>query len=193
MICRICQYKMERDLDTAGRVIQPKCLKHLETCERCRKYALQLERLNDRLESAFPELLTERDYRQIETAVRSQLTDAAITRHHMQGTPSPRRAPLKPFIRYAAAVAITALGSWFMLSQHRRAHTLEMLARFADGTRQLQTQTAMLLTPEQSLHTEFRNLLLDAKNAAAFIRGCTPTDPMPFEIPDEATVLQTDY
>lgn len=179
MFCKIYRWAIERQLDDHGTISQKQLRGHLEKCPRCSRYHQQLMQLNTQLTSNVLDRLHESDYRRIEAAVRQQFSDAAINRIQMQGSRPPQPTRWRPVIQsIAAAIVVGVVAGWWILAAGRRAQRIDMLAQLSHDSRQLQTQTAMLLTlPEQSMQTEFRNLVNDAKRAATFIRDCTPANP----------------
>jgi anti-sigma factor RsiW len=175
MLCRLYEWKIEKELDETGEIRSPHLAHHLEKCPRCRAYHRHLIQLSEQLRSNMSCQLDESEFQQIHTTVQKALSDNSLRQTIQTGLPTHtgRQMPLA-VLSVAAILVLSAIANlWFLVN---RPEPSESVSQLSFDSKRIQAEAALLLqAPERSIQGEIQNLSTDIKYAFNFIQNCVPT------------------
>lgn len=176
MWCRIYQWAIEKDLDTAGRVQRPFVARHLQRCVNCQAFTDRMTRLERQLRSAPACDISDEQVQHLQDAIWRRLGETPP-----QTPDTAFRTPVSYHLRYAvsaAAVIVLILLAGLYLQTMKPNHVPDPVSGFVSNAAALQTRMSLLARlPEQSFRTEMQKLANDARSAADFLGNCIPAAP----------------
>lgn len=176
MWCRIYQWAIEKELDTAGTVQRPFVTRHLQRCAACRAFTHRMTRLERQLRSAPAGEVSDEQVRHLQEAIGRRLAGATSQR-----TARAFRTPVLYRLRFAvsaaAAIVLIVLGGLYVHSVKLN-QRINSAAGLVDNAVVFQTRmTRLARLPEQSFRGEMQKLANDARSAAGFLGSCIPAAP----------------
>jgi hypothetical protein len=174
MMCRLYQWRIERQIDDGRTEFSDGVRRHLSQCRSCRTYARHLAVIDSRLSSKIPALLSVDAVEPLaEQVIRHLFTD---------------KRPVEPFCSRASgqigyvklfagamAAGLMIICSLLLVNVNQNRVKQEVLSPIALGTKALQTPLPVLAEwSEKPMRTEVKKLIQSAENAVVFLWNCTP-------------------
>src|SRR6056297_370578 len=170
MLCFISKLRVEYETDTYGAIKSPALIKHIESCDNCRRHYHSLLNIEDRLR-AKPAYRIDDD--QLDT-IQTNISKAIRTNPVNQILPRKQHKKLYTYALPAAAIIILLLSLSILftndLSQKDRSVDRQKLAHLISGSDNMADQFSQFLTmPENSVESEVNNLISNAKRLVSFL------------------------
>ena len=174
MLCRLYEWKIEKELDDTGAVQSPRLTHHLEKCERCRAYHRYLIQLSEQLRSNMSCQLDESEFQQIHATVQQVLSDKSLRQTIQTGLPTQTHHQMPLAVRSLAAILVlSAIAGLWLLMNHPEPS--DPVSQLSFDSQKVRAQAVLLLqTPERSIQGEIQNLSTDVKSTFNFFQNCAP-------------------
>ncbi|MHC5083511.1 MAG: hypothetical protein ACYTET_06185 [Planctomycetota bacterium] len=179
MRCKLYQWTIENELDSAGSVQKPRVLAHLEKCPACRRHHDQLVQLGRQLTAQPAVVLDHNRIGSLQARISHQL-DQSMTQHHRRRyqEPSPRRLYYK-MTAMAAGVVLAVLAGLMMNLSERQTVQDDPIAFVRLQSQQFKVEFAVLTYLSQHpIQAEIQKLETDTMNALNFLKEFAPSSPV---------------
>jgi hypothetical protein len=174
MMCRLYQWRIERQIDNGRTEFSDGLRRHLSQCRSCRLYAKHLAVIDTRLSTQIPaplpvdviEPLAERVIRYLFTdhrPIEPFSCNSSGQIHHVK------------LFAGAMAAGLLIICSLLLLNVSQNRIKQQAMSPIALGAKVLQTPLPVLAEwSEKPMRTEVQKLIQSAENAVVFLWNCTP-------------------